>query len=272
MIGASVSVADTLTAWMHESVNNVKRVYESATKLRKEALDQKPVALTLDEFDSWFARGDGSYSDKDMQQIESILLQVLDGMADYNGVITIAMTNEPRAIPKAIVRRFRYVDIVGQLTDKEREDMLKMYIEKTLPIDENVPKYYSDWAKKLEDAPGDVVRKVVDEIHFDLLPKFIKGNKTESQKIERVLHEREIKKGSLSDNDIKYIKDRLQKYNVVVTPDHVNKSLDYLLNQAPIQMQINVAKEVYDDAKALLDEIIAGPGFGFRKGKKLFDY
>jgi len=274
VIGASVSVASTLTAYLHESVNNVKRVYDAAMELRREGRDQKPVVLVLDEFDGWFA-GNGresNYTETDMQQIETVLLQVLDGMGDYNGVITMAMTNNPRAIPPGILRRFRYVDVVGQLNHDERKQMLKMYLEKSLPTTPDVSDNYEEWANRLKDAPGDVVRKVVDEIHFEMLPKFRRERTAESDRVEKVLLRREIREGTLSDRDIGYVREVLQKHNYVVTASQVTKAMDSLLQQPPIQLQINAARELYDDAHELLTEISSPKsGFGFARKSKLFD-
>lgn len=258
VIGASVSVASTLTAYMHESVGNVKRVYDQAVELRTDGRDQKPVILSLDEFDGWFARGGGNSTDVDMAQIENIFLEVLDGIEDYNGIITLGMTNKPRAIPKGILRRFRYVDIVGQLTQSEREHMLGMYLEKRLPIEPSVKENYGEWAKRLEDAPGDVVRKVVDEVHFNLIPSFIRSHPQEASTIERTLYKRGIREGTLGERDINYMRNRLEKHGVVVTSDHVGDAVDYVLKQPPIRMQINTAREVYKDAKKVLDEIGSG--------------
>ncbi len=187
VIGSSVSVTSTLTAYMHESVNNVKRVYDSAVKLREAGLNSKPVVLVLDEFDSWFSRGDGTtHGDNDMQQIETVISECLDGMEDYKGIITLGMTNEPLKIPMRTMRRFRYVDIVGQLTDEERKKILSMYLERSLPIHDEVRNGYDKWVQKLKDAPGDVVRKVVDEIHFNLVPKFIADHPKNAQRIEKI--------------------------------------------------------------------------------------
>ena len=96
IIGASVRCSAVKTAYMHESVSNVKRIYEGAKQLRVEARDTKPVMMGLDEFDSWFMNGrnGGNHSDKDMQQIKNVLQEVLDGVEDYHGIITLAMTNE----------------------------------------------------------------------------------------------------------------------------------------------------------------------------------
>ncbi len=276
VIGGSVSVASTLTAYMHESVNNVKRVYDAAKDLRLDARELKPVALILDEFDGWFAKGDiPSHSGVDMQQIENILLEVLDGMEDYTGIITIAMTNQPKEIPKGIVRRFRYVDIVGELTNEERANMLKMYLERTLPVHEDVHKdianHYGRWAERLADAPGDVVRKVVDEIHFVLLPDYIKEHRKEATRVEQVLRKREMNEGVLDDADIRYVKSKLAKYRPV-SPADVERSIDYLLQKPNIRSQIDTARKVYRDAKLLLEELSVGQrGFGLTRQSGLYE-
>lgn len=263
VIGASVSVADTLTAWAHESVNNAKRIYEAAKKLFMEGREQKPVVLSLDEFDSWFRHGGHSSVDTDMQQIKSVLLQVLDGMQDYSGIVTLAMTNEPRSIPPGIVRRFRYVDVVGQLTEQERADMLRMYVERSLPVHPDVAKNYQAWAKMLADAPGDVVRKVIDEVHFTMVPGYIREHPEESARIERILRKREEKRGINEDEDIEYLRSRLAAHRTVTPPD-IDKAIAMLLGQTHVQKQIRKARDFYDSAEKVLDSLSSGktPRFG----------
>ena len=87
-----------------------------------------------------------------------------------------------------------------------------------------------------------------------------------------MLNRREINDGSLSDKDIRYVKNNLIKHNVIVTAEHVNNSLDKLLKPPQIQMQINVAKQVYDDAKSLLEEISSPTNFGFKHKSDLFNW
>jgi hypothetical protein len=273
VIGASVSVTSTLTAFVHESVNNVKRVYDSAKKLHLDARELKPVVLALDEFDGWFANDEagGMYTAIDMQQIENVLLEVLDGMEDYNGIVTMAMTNRPGAIPKGILRRFRYVDVVGQLTPEERAGMLKMYLEKSLPVKAEVGKEYERWAKLFDDAPGDVIRKAVDELHFQLVPEYIRAHPREAARLERILTRREHKRGTNDDKDITYLRERLRNYREITTAD-VDNTIKYLLQQPPIRMQIEKAREVYANAKELLDDISSGgqKGFGLKSRDKLY--
>lgn len=269
VIGTSVSVANTLTAFMHESVANVKRIYDSAVELRDNARDMKPVLLTLDEFNGWFTRsGNGTFADTDMQQIENIFLEVLDGMENYSGIITMAMTNKPLEIPHGVVRRFRYVDIVGQLTQAERKSLLSMYLEKRLPVAEGIAQNYDAWARKLDDAPGDVVRKVIDEVHFGLIPAFIKQN----ERLEKVLYNREVKNGRPSDEDIAYVKVQLQKYGCIATAEQVGTALDGILQKPHIKMQISDAKEVYKDARQLMEELShARSPYGLKPRDKIFE-
>lgn len=274
VIGASVAVTDTQTAYLHESVNNIRRVYDTAKELYTQGREQKPVVLVLDEFDSWFARSNwGGIGDIDMQQTETTLLEILDGMRNYDGIITMALTNKPSEIPKGIIRRFRYADIVGQLTPRERADMLKMYLEKRLPVHKAVTqKEYLEWAEKLEDAPGDVVRKVVDEVHFSLVPEYIKKHPKEVARMERILHKREIKTGENEDRDIEYLKNKLARFRIV-TPNDVNKAIERVLLQPHVQMQIETARRVYDEAEELLAEISQPQSsrFGMKGQKRYFN-
>ncbi len=268
VIGASVCIAGTLTAWMHESVNNVTRIYDAAKQLYQNAREMKPVVLVLDEFDAWFATsGLGTHSDVDMQQIKNTLQEKLDGIGDYHGIITMAMTNEPLSIPPAILRRFRYVDIVGQLNAEEIQTILKQNLEKTLPITEDVPQNYQRWAQRFEGAVGDVIRKVVDEIHAELVPAFIKANPKESQKIQRILYKREQYKGTNDDKDITYLRERLRTYKPV-TPADVDRHIEGILKRPQIKLQIEKARKLYEDAQQLLDDLSSGEHystFGFRR-------
>ena len=256
VIGASISVANTLTAYMHESVNNVKRIYDQAMKLYQEARDLKPVVLVLDEFDGWFSQGgNGRYTDVDMQQIQNIFLEVLDGMEDYNGIITMAMTNKPKQVPAGILRRFRHVDVVGKLTQPEREQLLKIYLERRLPLTPDVSVQYGAWAKKLDNAPGDVVRKVVDEVHFTLIPPFLRANKRIGRRVEKVLLARETREGTLDDGDIAYVRTQLQRAGVIVKPEQVDYALTKILDEPQIKLQIATAKKMYEEAHTILDDL-----------------
>jgi len=130
-----------------------------------------------------------------------------------------------------------------------------MYLEKSLPVDSEVKESdYKIWAEKLEYAPGDVVRKVVDEIHFKLLPEYLKTMPREAKLVERVLDKREKRAGVLSDKDIAYVKNKLADYRSISALE-ISRAVDDLLLQPPIRKQIETAKVVYREAGEILEEI-----------------
>ena len=143
-----------------------------------------------------------------------------------------------------------------------------MFLERSLPLTPEVKNHYEEWATKLVDAPGDVVRKVVDEVHFSLVPTFIRKNPKIAERLEKTLYNREAKYGSLNDADVKYVRDRLQHYGCIVTPDQVGTALDEILKKPNIRQQINDAREVYDDADKLLEVISEGKSSSSRMGWK----
>ncbi len=254
VIGASVNVTDVLTAYMHESVNNLRRVYDAARHLYQEGNEQKPLVLVLDEFDSWFVTNElGHMSNTDMKQIETMFLQILDGMDDYQGIITLGLTNKPTEVPKAILRRFRYVDVVGQLTDQERATMLKMYLEQSLPVHETTALHYMHWAQKLKNAPGDVIRKVVDELHYAIVPAFIRSYDADAAYLEKQLQEKELQ-GTISEEDRATLRQHIAQYKVVMPAD-VEQTIDCLLKKPAIRMQIDSSRKVYREAQDMLQEI-----------------
>jgi len=118
------------------------------------------------------------------------------------------------------------------------------------------------WAKKLEDAPGDVIRKVADEIHFALIPEFIRNYPSKARRMEQVLYKREKENGCLGESDIRYVKRELRKFQMIA-PEQVDLSIDYLLKQPPIRKQIDTAKKVYRDAHRIIDALSSGDARSF---------
>lgn len=271
-IGLYVDVSDVLTAYLHESVKNVKRVWEAARDLRRESRYTKPVALIQDEFDAWFVRGDEkTYSSTDMGQIKNTLQTVMDGIVDYEGVFMVALTNNPRAIPDAILRRFKYVDVVGQLTDVERTDLFKHFLSRGLPISSGIRATdYARWTAQLADAPGDVFGKIADEVHFKFMREYLGKHRDEGRRIERYLHKMS-QDGDLTRREFAYVKRHLGQYRSI-TPNDVNSAVDYMLKQPAVQKEINAARKVYADAaevmKGLAEVTDDSPSIGFNAKRR----
>lgn len=271
VIGLYVSVADILTAYMHESVKNVKRVWDEAKKLREESRNTKPVCLILDEFDSWFQEGDRGFRMGDMQQIERTLQEVLDGVVGYEGIFSINLTNRPCEIPDPIMRRFKYVDVVGQLTEEERIQLLKRFLKRGMPISPVIKGiHYQGWARQLEYAPGDVLGKIADEVHFKFMKEYLDNHPDKAQKIELYLSKME-KEGGLTKAEYAYTKRELGKYRRITRQD-VDKAVEYMLKQPPVQKEISAAKKVYEESDKILQGLMTvdadSAGWGFSPHKK----
>src|SRR3989344_9523268 len=133
-IGAEVTITDLLTAWFGEFEKNIDRVWDGAVQLRRNSGEDKLVMLLMDEFDSWFNNSNGHWVDNTFSRAQKALQQKLDGVVDYEGIIVVGFTNEPKKIPLAIYRRFKYVDIVGELEGDERAALLKDFLQRGLPL------------------------------------------------------------------------------------------------------------------------------------------
>lgn len=269
IIGLSISTADLLTPYMHQSVKNIKLLYDHASELRKGSRYTKPVGIILDEFDRLFTYGTGVNTAYDGNRMEGALQETMDGMIEHEGVFLVTLTNNPKAVPEAVLRRFKYVNVVGQLTDEERVILLKQFLSRGLPIDSTVTdEHYMTWAKGLEHAPGDVLGKIADEVHFKFMREFVEQNRKEVVKIERTLAKRLLNR-EINDIDRGYLKKALAKHRTIgVEP--INEAMRDILNQPQVKMQIRKAKEVYRDAEEILHGLTLEKGVGFKGevGKK----
>lgn len=257
---------------MHESVKNVKRVWETAKELRKGSRNTKPVGVIQDEFDAWFESGGNEHkTSTDMVQIARTLQTIMDGVVDYEGVFTIAMTNRPSVIPDAVLRRFKYVDVVCQLTDSERIELLKQFLYRGLPISSGVKsQHYEAWGKLLKDAPGDVLGKIADEIHFKFMREYLSNNSKNARGIEKHLHKLSIE-GDLTKSEFSFVKRSLGEYRRVGV-EEIDKAVNYMLRQPVVQKEIDAARKVYAEAQDVLDGLAMvtddGPSVGFGAKRK----
>ena len=176
----------------------------------------------------------------------------MDGVVGYEGVFMIAMTNIPKQIPEAILRRFKFVDIVGQLALQERADLLQMFLERGMPLSPDVtPDQYIQWAERLEYAPGDVLGKIADEVHFKFMSEITQGDHNRLRRLESTLRRRS-RNEELSDKDRTYVK-RILGQHRYITPEEVTGALESVLGQPQIQMQIKKAKQTYKDAADIMN-------------------
>lgn len=250
-IGAEVNVTDLLTAWFGEFQKNVDRVWDAADELRKNSGDNKLVLLLMDEFDAWFNGSRGHWVDSTFQQVQKALQIKLDGVVDYPGVITVGLTNEPAKIPLAIYRRFKYVDIVGELLPEERVQLLKHFLQNSMPLSHGFRKVdYNRWSEQLEGATGDVIGKVVDNLYESFMKKFKSEHPKEGKKLNSY-----AKRALEKDEPAKqYLKGEISRY-LTVSPDWLDSNVSSTLSDPIIRDQIETAKRVYKEARDVMENL-----------------
>ena len=269
IIGFNVSTADLLTAFMHESVKNVKRMFDHAKDLRRNSRYTKPVGILMDEFDRLFNYGEGVHAAYDGARMTGVLQEMMDGIVGYEGVFLVALTNVPKAVPEAVLRRFKFVDVVGQLTQEERAFLFKMFLTKGLPVDPAVVhEDYMKWAEMLDNAPGDVIGKVTDEIHFKFMHELAINESEKIGAIEKALSKR-LRDRETKKQDYEYVKKALGTHKIISAAD-ITSALESTISQPQVKMQIAKARQVYRDANDIMKGLsaVGASGLGFGAEKK----
>jgi len=249
-VGAEINVTDAVTCFFGEFEKNVDRVWDAAQELRRNTGEKKLVFLLMDEFDSWFNSSDGHWVDHTYQRVQKTIQTKLDGIVDYEGIVVLGLTNEPSKIPMPIYRRFKYVDVVGQLEPQERTDLLRMFLSRGLPLSSGFRSGdYERWGKMLDGATGDIVGKVVDEIHYTFMRQFLAKHPKEGRRLNNEIARMERKADGRIDRA--YVK-RVLGRHMRVAPTDVEHALKDKLDEPIIQEQLKVAQKVYAEADKLL--------------------
>lgn len=248
-ISANVNISNLLTCWFGEFEKNVERVWDGARELRANSGDSKVVFLLMDEFDNWFGDSKGHWVDTTFSRVQKALQIKLDGVVNYDGIVVVGLTNEPKKIPLSIYRRFNYIDVVGQLNEEERGTLFKNFLSRGLPISPEVDESkYKLWAKRLEGTTGDIIGNVADAIHYEIMREFIGKHEKEGKKITKYIGRR-VADGK--EPDRVYIKRKIGSY-ISVTSAQIESALDMKLTEPAIKEQILHAEKVYRDANDIL--------------------
>jgi SpoVK/Ycf46/Vps4 family AAA+-type ATPase len=253
-IGAEVNVTTALTCMFGEFEKNVDRIWDGAAALRAASGGEKLVFLLMDEFDGWFGNTNGHWVDETYRRVQKAIQMKLDGIVDYEGIITVGFTNEPAKIPLAIYRRFKYVDIVGELNQEERSSLLKHFLTNGLPLSRGFTEaHWEEWGERLEGATGDVIGKVADDVHYELMRGFIADHPKDARQIESLIRKREL--SGANDRGIKSETKRLIAAHASVTPDWVERTLANKLAEPTIREQVETAKRVYAEARDVMRKL-----------------
>ena len=123
------------------AVSEVKELFNRAR-------ENIPSIIFIDEIDGILPKREGA-SEKGAL-ITSTVLQEIDGLKEFSGIVIIAATNRPDALDPAMLRpgRFDKLLYIKPPSAEERAQMFKYYLKKA-PLDDSV-----DFGKLAEDAKG----------------------------------------------------------------------------------------------------------------------
>ncbi len=263
--------SDFLTAWMGEAQKNPKRLFEAAVKLQKES--GRHVHILIDEIDEVLN------NDRSTTTINLSLefQMVMDGITEYPGISVWGATNNPERIPMPMIRRFSKVVIVGKLDQDQRVTLLKQFLG-TLPLSTRFTKdTWQRFAKRLEHATGDVVRKVCDHVWREEVSRFIEESPEDAERmlsvLEKLAYDRkagmtpdvletkradeEISEGYRDDKKTSRRKKFLKSFRDVfeIQPDIVDEAITLALDNVGIIAEIETAKKTYEDAEKFLASV-----------------
>jgi SpoVK/Ycf46/Vps4 family AAA+-type ATPase len=242
--------SDIRSKWYGSSEKNVDILAEKAQEIAKET--GKPTYVFIDEIDGILAtpNANSSVSDVDTNLVK-IFQEIMDGTRRYEGVIWCGATNNPERLSPAVLRRFDYVDVVGQLTQQERSNMLQNYVTLGLPTSRDLTKSkYMEYASILEGATGDTVRKVADVIHEKLMSKLIHDNPKAARSLESTLSKGGFDVNDLTKGDRRKLKKDLAQY-IQVDAEMLRENVINVAKNPAIQEEIKEATRVYAQANAL---------------------
>ncbi len=253
-VGVFAQGSDFLTCWLGEAEKNPKRLFEGALKIQKSS--KKHVHILIDEIDAVLKKDEGyrSFGGVNLTTEFQILM---DGIVRYPQLSVWGATNHPGRIPMPMIRRFNKVLIVGELTQADRVKLLK-HFSSFLPVVVNSDSDFDLPARRLEGATGDVIRKVVDHVWREKMTTFVRKQPDEAKKLVEELNRDENGDRlvfSIEKFDAKrrtYLHNRLQSYGVQVTPEDLNRSVEYHLCNIAIQHEISTAVATYQEAKKLV--------------------
>lgn len=251
-----------LTCWLGEAQKNPGRLFDEAVKLHKSS--GRPVYLLIDEIDSVLNEDRGTSK----VNLSTEFQNLMDGVVAYPGISIIGATNHPDRIPTPMLRRFAKVMVVGELNPVDTTSILKHYIHNFLPTSDGfTDEVYADWAKQLEGATGDVLRKAIDEVWLTFMRGFIKSHTETAEQILQFIRTEygdHFDVSALTEEDRSTIKGMIAETGSLVTPEMVSVQVTNLLDNFAVQQQIMKAKETYRNSKLLLERQKSGnKGLGF---------
>ncbi len=128
------SGSDFLTCWQGEAEKNPKRLFQQAMDLYDRL--KRHIFLAIDEIDSLFTTD--SRPERSYDFLASEFRSLLDGMLEYEPITLCGTTNVPNKMPISVLRRFSFIDSVGELDLEDRASLLEHYLTLGIPVSSKI--------------------------------------------------------------------------------------------------------------------------------------
>ncbi len=103
------------------------------------------------------------------------------------------------------------------------------------------------------DAPGDVMGKIVDHLHYIRMKPYIESNPHHAKKLERYLARQEMRR-ECSSRERGYIIKQLG-IEFTISTDDVTEAIKHVVALPHVKKQIAAARECYDNAASIIARI-----------------
>lgn len=161
-----IKASDLLGVYVGDGARKIHSLY-------KEAREESPAIIFIDEFDSIALTRNFQNIRGDVVELVSALLGEMDGIEKNQGVITIGSTNQPKSLDSAILSRFEELIEFKPPNSYERKIILEHYA-KSSPIPfKNIR--WNDIVQKTDQWSGrDLKDKIIkNTIHYAVLNDLI---------------------------------------------------------------------------------------------------
>lgn len=188
--------------WVGESEKKIRDIFDKARQV-------SPSIIFIDEIDSIAGSRSSFEGNNVSEQVVNQLLTELDGIEPLKNVVVIAATNRIDRIDSAILRsgRFDSIVFVPPPTEKEREAIFKVYVDK-MPIEGEKEKLITHLASKSEGYVGSDIERLTKEAGMIALRNDLAADKISKEDFEKAF---DIVKPSLTPDEAKKYEETANK-------------------------------------------------------------
>lgn len=182
----NVKVSDLLSKYFGESTKLISALYRVARA-------RAPAVVFLDEFEALSPPRDSTQSGAEARIVATFLAE-LDGLAqkgDTRFVLTIAATNVPWMIDKAILSRFEKLIYIPLPDEQARRRILELHIKRkghrtAVPYDELVRRTEGYSGREIAQLAREAIKEMITRVNPDLVDVVDRGREAVSRYTVRV--------------------------------------------------------------------------------------